>query len=404
MSTSSARSTYRQILKSTSLIGGSSLINMVIGMVRTKFVAVLLGPAGMGLMGVYTSITSIVNTISTMGIGTSGVRHIAEAYGTGDEDRVAYKVKTCRRIVWVTGVVGMATMILGCFSLSWISFGSSDHALAIALLGVTVLLGNIAVGQSCILQGTRRIGYMAMVSIIAALSGTIIGIPCYYFWGMDGIVPSLVLISAANLATSCWYARQVPVTSVSMSWRKSWEGAADLLRFGIPYMLGTLMTTLTVYLIRIFLIRQVGLGGVGIWMAAFTFSSVLVNFVLNAMGKDYYPRLAAVAHDNQLVSEAVNTQTEIALLLALPGLAATIIFAPLVIEIFYSGKFDASVDILRWSVYGIFGRVVSWPLAIIMLAKGMGKTFFCTETFGNLFYLVAVWSCTTLWGLPGTGV
>jgi PST family polysaccharide transporter len=44
---------YRQILKSSSLIGGSSLINMAIGMVRTKFVAVLLGPSGVGLMGVY---------------------------------------------------------------------------------------------------------------------------------------------------------------------------------------------------------------------------------------------------------------------------------------------------------------------------------------------------------------
>jgi len=122
------------------------------------------------------------------------------------------------------------------------------------------------------------------------------------------------------------------------------------------------------------------------------------------MGTDYYPRLTAVAHDNQLVNESVNTQTEIALLLAVPGLAATIIFAPLAIKIFYSGRFDASVDILRWSVYGIFGRVVSWPLGYIMLAKGMGKTFFFSESFANLFYLSAVWGCTKIWGLPGTGI
>ena len=122
------------------------------------------------------------------------------------------------------------------------------------------------------------------------------------------------------------------------------------------------------------------------------------------MGTDYYPRLTAVAHDDKLMCEAVNTQTEIALLLAVPGLAATIIFAPLVITIFYSGKFDAAADILRWSVYGVFGRVVSWPLGFIMLAKGMGKIFFCTETFANAFYVAAIWLCTKLWGLPGTGI
>jgi PST family polysaccharide transporter len=105
-----------------------------------------------------------------------------------------------------------------------------------------------------------------------------------------------------------------------------------------------------------------------------------------------------------LLSEEVNAQTEIAMLLAVPGLAATIIFAPLAITIFYTGKFEGAVDILRWSVYGIFGRVISWPLGFIMLAKGMGKVFFCTEALANVFYLLAIWFGTRLWGLPGTGI
>ncbi len=397
-------SSYRQILKSTSIIGGSSLINMVIGMVRTKFVAVLLGPAGFGLIGIFMSITDMVGVVSKMGISTSGVRQIAGAHGAGDEERIARTVKTLRRTVWVTGTLGMAIMILGCFFLSRISFGTPEHTLAIALLGITILMNNITAGQSCILQGTRRIGIIARVSIIGALNGTILSIPCYYFWGQSGIVPGLILISVAALVASWWYARQVPVKAVNMSWRESKDGAIDLLHFGIPLMFAALITALTGYLIRIFLIREVGLEGVGIWLAAFSLSSILINFVLNAMSTDYFPRLTAVAHDKKLINQAVNDQTEVALLLAVPGLAATIIFAPIVIKIFYSGKFDASVDILRWSVYGIYGRVISWPLGFVMLARGMGKTFFWSETFLNVFYLGATWYCTKTWGLPGTGI
>ncbi len=37
---------YGQILKSSVLIGGSSAVNIGIGIVRTKAIAVLLGPAG----------------------------------------------------------------------------------------------------------------------------------------------------------------------------------------------------------------------------------------------------------------------------------------------------------------------------------------------------------------------
>lgn len=399
-----AVTSYREILKSTSMIGGSSLINIGIGMVRTKFVAVLLGPSGMGLIGVYTAISGMVGTISSMGVGTSGVREIAEAHGSGDQDRIARTVKTLRRTVWVTGLLGMLIMMLGSTLLSNASFGTTEHAFPIALIGITILLGNIATGQSCLLQGTRRIKDLAKVSVIGALNGTAISIPCYYFWGKAGIVPSLLLTAAAALGTSWWYARGVSVKPIDLSWRESREDAGRLLRLGIPLMLAGLMSALSGYIIRILLIRQVGLEGVGIYLAAFTFSGILVNFVLQAMGTDYYPRLTGVAHDDKLVDESVNSQTEIALLLAVPGLAATIVFAPLVITIFYSGKFDAAVDILRWSAYGIFGRIVSWPLGFIMLAKGMGKTFFCSETFANLLHIAAIWGCTKLWGLPGTGI
>ena len=395
---------YRQILKSTSLIGGSSLVNIGISMVRTKFVAVLLGPSGVGLMGIFSSIAGMVRTVAGMGIGTSGVRQVAEAYGTGNEEVFARTIKTLRRTVWFTGSIGMLFMIVGCVYLSRSSFGTSGYAIPIALLGVTILLGDIAAGQSCILQGTRRISDMARVSIVGALNSTVISIPCFYFWGQNGIVPSLILVSAASLATAWWYARRVPVRPVAMSWRESRTDAVHMLRFGIPLMLANLMMTLADYLIRVLLIRHVGLEGVGVWQAAFNLSGVLVNFVLNAMGADYYPRLTAVAHDNKLVKEAVNAQTEIALLLAVPALVATIIFAPVVIHIFYSSRFDAAVDILRWSVYGIFGRVVSWPLAFIILSKGMGKTYFCSETFANVFYVAAIWFCAKWWGLPGTGL
>lgn len=397
-------SSYKHALKSTSMIGGASLINILIGMVRTKFVAVLLGPAGIGLLGVYNSIVGMVGAVAGMGIGASGTRQIAEAHGAGDPQRIARTVKTLRRTVWVTGILGLLIMVLGCTAFSKASFGTATYALPIAILGITILLANIATGQSCILQGTRRISDLAKVSIIGALNGTIISIPCYYFWRINGIVPGLILTGAAALLTSWWFARRVVLVPVELPWRDSRQEAGKLLHFGVPVMLSGLMSMVSAYLIRVLLIRQVGLDGVGIWQAAFGLSGVLANFVLSAMGTDYYPRLTAIAGDDDKVKEEVNAQTEVALLLAVPALAATIIFAPLVITLFYSGKFDGAVDILRWSAYGVFGRVISWPLGFVLLAKGMGKTFFWTELVANIFQVIALWVCVKIWGLLGTGI
>ena len=44
---------YSHILKYTSLFGGVQMLNILIGLVRNKLVAVLLGPAGMGLVALF---------------------------------------------------------------------------------------------------------------------------------------------------------------------------------------------------------------------------------------------------------------------------------------------------------------------------------------------------------------
>ena len=104
--------TYGQILKSSALIGGSSVVNIVIGIVRTKAMAVLLGPAGFGLMGVYGSIADLAQSIAGMGINSSGVRQIAEAVGTGETERIARTVAVLRRTSVFLGILGAILLVV----------------------------------------------------------------------------------------------------------------------------------------------------------------------------------------------------------------------------------------------------------------------------------------------------
>jgi PST family polysaccharide transporter len=64
------------------------------------------------------------------------------------------------------------------------------------------------------------------------------------------------------------------------------------------------------------------------------------------MGADYYPRLTGVAHDHAAVNRLVNEQTEIGLLLAVPGLLATLALAPWIIRLFYTSEFLPAVELL----------------------------------------------------------
>lgn len=401
---SSSTSSFRSILKSSSLIGGASVLNILIGMVRTKFVAILLGPAGIGLLGMYGQITALITTMTGMGIGSSGVRQVAEAVGAGDDQRIARTVITVHRMAWLTGGLGLLVMVAFCVPLSRMTFGTNDHAWPIAALGITLLTGAIACGQGCIINGTRRIGDLAKISVIGAFNGTLISIPCFYLWGQAGIVPSLVLSAFIVLATSWWFARRVPVKTITLPWRDCYGEARQLLLLGISFMGAGLVTALSNYLIRIVMLQQFGLADVGIYQAAFNLSGILVGFVLGAMGADYYPRLTAAAGDNSSIRRMVNEQSQISILLSLPGLAAMMVFAPLIIKLFYAASFATAVPILRWCILGILGRVFSWPIGFIILAKGNGRLFFFFEFLMSGLHLFLVYFFCRLIGITGSGV
>jgi PST family polysaccharide transporter len=82
-------SSHRQILKSSAIIGGSTVITIGLRIVRTKVMAILLGPAGIGLEGILDSIIQLARTMACLGLESSGVRQIAEVNGKSDQRIVA---------------------------------------------------------------------------------------------------------------------------------------------------------------------------------------------------------------------------------------------------------------------------------------------------------------------------
>ena len=89
---------YRQILRSSVIIGGASVVNIFVGLLRIKVAAVLLGPAGVGLIGLLTSLASTASAVAGLGFGNVGTRQIAEAAGRSD---AAANAAVRRALFWV---------------------------------------------------------------------------------------------------------------------------------------------------------------------------------------------------------------------------------------------------------------------------------------------------------------
>jgi antigen flippase len=389
---------YRDILRSSSIMGGAQGLNYLVGMVRVKIIAVLLGPAGIGLVGLYQSALGLLGAVSGLGIGSSGVREVAQAHAQNDPVLVARTVLVLRRACWATGLLGWGLAAALAMPLSRWAFGDTDHAVAIAVLGVTLLLGAISGGQTALLQGVRRIGDLARIQVVAMLLNTLVTIALYAWLRERGIVPVIVATAFVSLCISWWFSRRVALQPVVLPWGQTWHDARRLAGLGLAFMWSGLLGAGIDMATRSVITRSYGLEAAGYYQAAWALSGMFGGFILSAMGTDFYPRLATVIHDRETAVRTVNEQTEIGILLALPGILGTLAFAPWVLVLFYSEKFRPSAELLPFLVLGVFGRVVSWPMGFIQLAKGASRWFAATETV-----FVALWFGLVLWLVPTVG-
>jgi len=397
-------SSHRQIFKSTALIGGAQVINMGIGIVRTKALAVMLGPAGMGLAGLYMAATGLIGSVVGLGLNASGVRQIADAAGTNDETRIARTIITVRRVALISGIVGMLAVLVLAPLLSRTTFGDDKHIFGIALMSLTLLFGGISAGQSALLQGLRRLRDLVASQVLGVGFGAVASIALVWWLREQGIVPFLVAISAFGILLSWWYARRVPVQRVVVTWKETFAESRSLLGLGLAFMVSGLIGAGTAYLTRILVQRELSMEAVGIYSATLTLSSYYVGFVLGAMGTDFMPRLTAAAHHDQTMNRLVNEQTEMGVLIAVPGVLATLTLAPWVLKLFYSEAFVQGAEVVRWQILGVFLRVVSWPMGFMLIAKGKSLLYMLTELAAGAVNVGLILLCMKLWKLEGVGI
>jgi PST family polysaccharide transporter len=393
-----------RILKSTTIIGGSSALNILFRIIQSKAVAVLLGPQGVGLMGLFNSILGLATTVSGMGIATSGVREIAASAEDGDRLLFSRTVLIFRRLTLVLGALGALAM----FSLrGWISqvtFGTLEYSAAVGWLSLAVFLMVVSASQTALIRGVRRIGDLALVGVLGTAAGTLLGIPMIIWWGAQGVVFYVLGVAGTTILVSWWYARRVQIEPVLLSWDVTWRAGGRFLRLGLAFMGAGLFSAGSVYLVKVLVMRQLGAHATGLYEAASALANVYIGFILGAMGADFFPHLAGISQDDAASNRLINAQAQVGTLLALPGILAALTLGPCLLRLLYSAEFTAAFDIFRWQALGTYLRLVSWPLGFLVLAKAKGSLYLLTELTGNLVFLGFAWLGLKVWGVNGAGV
>ena len=398
------KQSYKGIFKGISVFGGVQVFIIIISIVRSKFIAIFLGPTGMGIVGIFSSTIAFLYGLTSFGLGISAVKDIAAAESMGNQSRISILIISLKRWMWITGIFGtVVTFFLSPLLSKW-SFGNYDYTIAYLLLSITILFSQLNSGHSVILQGMRNLNYLAKSNLYGNLFALFIVIPIYYFLKLEGIVLAIISTSFISLLVSQYFAKKIKIPALKVSKLRTLAEGKNMLKIGFVISTSNLMILGVAYLVRIYIGSKGGLIDVGLFTAGFSIISTYTGMIFNAMLTDYLPRISSVSKDNILCKQIINQQAEIALLVIGPILIFFIIFIKWIIILFYSNQFLPIENMMYWATIAIFFKLIAWCIGFIVIAKGASKLFFLSELVGNIYSLIFSLYGYHYWGLTGLGV
>ncbi|WP_267419119.1 O-antigen translocase [Sphingomonas sp. GC_Shp_1] len=393
------------ILRATSMIGGASMVSLLVGLSRMKVAALVLGPVGVGLIGLFQNFMQTATAVASLGLGTTGTRQIAEATGKNDEARLEVARVA---LFWGSLFLALAgAIVIWVFRLplAQLVVGRTDQASTIGWLGLGVALSVAAGAQTALLTGLRRVRALATLTVGAATVSAAIGVTALLVAGPAGIVPFVIAAPVASFVLGIAYVRRIPHAARARidrgALRREWCVLATL---GLAFTVAGAATTAGQLAARTLIQHEMGPFALGQFQAAWLISITYINFVLQAMTTDFYPRLSAVFDDKQEVNRVVNDQAEIALMLAAPILLGMMALAPWVTYLLYSNAFAATPVILQWQILGDALKIASWPLGYLILASGDGRTFMMVEIAAIAVFILVIRFGLRMVGLEATGI
>lgn len=394
---------YSHVLKYTGVFGGVQGLNVLVSLVRNKFVALLLGPGGMGLASLFNTTVSLISQTTILGLPVSAVKNLSEMVEKGDEERTSHFVNVIRGWSLLTALIGMLVcVVIGPF-LSNTTFSWGDHSLHFIFLAPAVGMIAITGGETAILKSHRKLGAIAIVQIISVMASLLISVPIYYFFWQAGIVPVIVLMAFVTMCATLWYSLRLYPLQLSGTRGILGEGM-EMVRLGVAFTLAGIIGSGAEMVIRSYLNVTGDLEVLGLYNVGYMLTITYAGMVFSAMETDYYPRLSAVNNDIEITNLTVNRQMEVSLLIISPMLTALIVFLPILIPLLFSSEFIDVVTMAQVSVLAMFFKVLTLPVAYITLARGYSMTYLMLESVYFVVFVVLIVLGYQHLGLLGTGV
>ena len=393
----------KRMLKVTTLMSSTTVVNIILNIFKVKIMALLVGSMGMGIFSLLLGFYNIFVSLGSIVAGGSVVKAVAEANSENDMKKLYILQKLLVYVAIFLGLLFSFFIIVFQKSLSNFIFSDSSYASSLSLIGLVLIFANLGLFWQSWLNGFRRVKQIAKIRLYASFFITIFTIIILTIFKEEGIKYAVMILPIPAFFLAWYYGRKIEIKPFSLmaSDIKSLKGVFTL---GVILILISLIFQLGVLGARSLISNLTNIESVGIVFAAWMISMSYIEVFLSALSVDYYPTLVGMKDNNTEMNTHINNQIQFTLLIIFPVLLFLYIFSPHIITLLYDDTFLAAADILRYQIIGDVFKVLAWLFGYVLIIKHYLKFALLIQLFWVGSYLSMIWLGMSSIGLTIAGI
>ncbi|MBY0292315.1 MAG: O-antigen translocase [Alphaproteobacteria bacterium] len=368
----------------------STLAKIISYLFIVKIIAIYTGPEGLGKMGQFMSLMTIVGVCAGGGISNGIIRYVAEYQKTNPD-----KIKTVLNSGFFITLSSSFAFFIICFSfsknISILLFNNTEYTSVIVILSIAQLCIAINNFLFSIINGYKDVKALVFSNCVAAIISVIVSYLLIKSFDLYGVLLSLIFSQGCLVFITWFFIR-------NKDWLKQdffkpifdLGSIKNLMSYSLMAISTAILTPISHILIRDHIVKVLSWADAGYWQAITRISDVYLLFITMAMTVYYLPKLSEISDNDKIKKEIISTYKILFPAVCLLSLSIFLL-KDIIIYILYGENFYAIRDLFFVQLLGDVVKISSWVISFLMLAKKKTKLFLSTEfLFSSTYVLLTI--------------
>ncbi len=397
-----------KLLKATAIVSIATIATIITGLIRAKFTAVTLGPAGVGIFSQAFNFQQLAINIASLNIGLGIAKHVAQHNAQNDQLKIKGVISSASIMQIIASVAFIILTFIFAGRLSKFLFSSSEYKNLLIILSFGVLFFVLGGAIEAALLGFGN--YKAFAKG-RSLSSILSLIPLFIFIAAMGVKGGFIYLALNGVITFLVYYylfyKNVPkdifnsvfvMDKSALSKENLVQSGRGLLSYGGVMFVTGVLSMGSIVLLRSLLIKYYGADASGYYQVVFSLSAYHIAFFTNGLWSYSYAKLSIIQDRNDYSFE-VNSTLRFCTFGVVPMIAVIFFAKDMIIKLVFSGKFIYSRELFSTQLFGDVFFLLFYVMGVSLLASARLRAYLGLGIFSSISFIALFLSLHNILGL-----